>query len=290
MFPRDTMSQTEPAIRNISDTACWAALYRARESERPDALFRDPLAQRLAGPRGEQIAAALPFSDRYTWSWVARTYLFDRFITQQVEQGAELVVNLAAGLDARPYRLALPAALRWIEVDLPELISYKEEVLAGEQPACTLQRVRLDLRDVGARRKLFDELGHGAKRALIITEGLLIYWTAEEVGGLAQDLARPASFQRWILDLASPGLLRMLQQKLGPLLGQGGSPLVFGPAEGPEFFRRFGWQPSDVRSLLSTAAKLKRVSLFMRLLAMLPESKGRQGSRPWGGVCLMAKS
>ena len=41
---------------SISDTALWVAVYRARETDRPDALFRDPLAYRLAGTRGEQIA------------------------------------------------------------------------------------------------------------------------------------------------------------------------------------------------------------------------------------------
>lgn len=35
------MAQAEPLIRNISDTALLAAVYRARETERPDALFRD---------------------------------------------------------------------------------------------------------------------------------------------------------------------------------------------------------------------------------------------------------
>ena len=66
-----------------------------------------------------------------------------------------MVVNLAAGLDARPYRMALPPNLDWIEVDLPDLVDYKERILAGETPACRLERVRLDLADVAARRKLF---------------------------------------------------------------------------------------------------------------------------------------
>src|SRR5262249_48748537 len=147
------MSQAEPAIRNISDTACWAAIYRARENERPDALFRDPFARRLAGERGEQIAAAMQFSDRHTWSWVARTYLFDHFIAEEIRQGADMVINLAAGLDARPYRMALPASLKWIEVDLPGILDYKEEVLATDKPACALERIRLDLSNVGARRE-----------------------------------------------------------------------------------------------------------------------------------------
>src|SRR5437773_1190282 len=43
------------AIRSVSDTALWVAMYRAYESERADALFSDPYARRLAGPRGEAI-------------------------------------------------------------------------------------------------------------------------------------------------------------------------------------------------------------------------------------------
>ncbi len=83
------MSGGELLIRNISDTARWAAVYRARETDRPDALFRDPFARGLAGARGEEIAASMPFSDRATWAWVTRTYLFDQYITEQIAQGVE---------------------------------------------------------------------------------------------------------------------------------------------------------------------------------------------------------
>ncbi|MGO9466630.1 MAG: class I SAM-dependent methyltransferase [Isosphaeraceae bacterium] len=283
------MSQTDPPIQNISDTARWAAVYRARESDRPDAIFRDRLARRLAGERGEQIAAAMPFLEQHSWTWITRTYLFDQFISEQVEEGVDMVVNLAAGLDARPYRMALPPALRWVEVDLPELLDYKDKVLEGEKPACALERIRLDLADVGARRELFDRLGTSARKVLVVSEGLLVYFSPEEVGALAQDLAHPPSFQRWALDVASPGLRAMLQKNLGAPLGQGGASLKFGPEEGPGFFTRFGWTPIDVRSMLKTAARLKRLSTWMRLLALLPESKGRQGNRPWAGICLLAK-
>lgn len=283
------MSPSEPLIRNITDTARWAAVYRARETERPDALFRDPFARRLAGERGEQIAAAMPFSNKNTWSWVTRTYLFDQFITEQLKEGVDLVVNLAAGLDARPYRLPLPASLAWVEVDLPELLAYKEEMLAGEKPACRVERIALDLADSAARRELFEGLGRRGTKALVITEGLLVYLTADEVASLARDLAAAASFQRWVLELQSPGLLRMLQEKMAGPLNQAGTPLRFAPEEGPEFFAPHGWKPIDVRPLLKTAARLKRVPLWMRLLALLPQSKGRQGSRPWAAVCLLAR-
>jgi methyltransferase (TIGR00027 family) len=283
------MSQTGSPIHNISDTARWAAFYRAKESERPDAVFRDRLARRLAGERGEEIAATMPFFEHHAWTWVTRTYLFDQFISEQVAQGVDMVINLAAGLDARPYRMALPPSLQWVEVDLPELLAYKDEVLEGEKPVCALERVRLDLANVAGRRELFDRLGQKTRKALVITEGLIIYFSPDEVASLAQDLARPASFQRWTTDVASPGLLAMLQKSLGGPLGQGGASLKFGPEEGPGFFARFGWTAIDVRSMLKTAARLKRVGTFMRLMALLPESRGRQSRRPWAGICLLAK-
>jgi len=264
-------------------------MYRARESDRPDAVFQDRLARRLAGCRGQEIDDAMPFSQRQAWAWVARTYLFDQFISKQVAQGVDMVVNLAAGLDARPYRMDLPAALKWVEVDLPELLSYKEDILRTEAPRCALERVALDLSNVTARRELFDQLGRKASKVLILTEGILVYLSADEVIALAQDLGVPSSFQGWLIDLASPGLLRILQRHLQPKLDQASATLKFGPKEGPLFFTRHGWKPIDVRSLLKTGARLGRLSLWMRLLAMLPESTGEQGSRPWGGICLQAK-
>jgi len=283
------MSQSEPVIRNISDTANWAAIYRARETARPDALFRDPFARRLAGERGEQIFASMPDRDRNEWAWVTRTFLFDQFITDQVGQGVDMVVNLAAGLDARPYRMPLPASLKWIEVDLQDILAYKEALLQGERPACALERIRLDLANVEARRALFERLGRGARRVLVITEGLLVYFQADDVAALARDLAVPPAFQRWVLDIVSPGLLRMMQKRMGSQLDRASAPFRFGPAEGPEFFVPHGWRPVDVRSLLKAARRRGRLSFVMRLLALLPESNGRQGSRPWSGVCLMGK-
>jgi methyltransferase (TIGR00027 family) len=283
------VSEGEPLIRNVSDTALWAAMYRAAETDRPDALFRDPFARRLAGERGRQIAESLPGAVRADWAWVGRTYLFDQFIVEQLGKGVDMVVNLAAGLDARPYRMDLPSTLRWVEVDLPGILDYKEAVLAGEKPHCALERVRLDLADLGARRALCERLGRQASEALILTEGLLIYLSAADVATLAQDLAAPAAFRSWILDIASPGLLRLLQKEIGPQLSRASAKLQFGPPEGPEFFVPYGWKPVRVVSPLKTAARFKRLTFGLRLLAMLPESTGRQGSRPWSGICLLEK-
>jgi methyltransferase (TIGR00027 family) len=281
---------TEPLIRDISDTARWVAVYRARESERSDAVFRDPFARALAGERGERIANALPFGEENAWSFIARTYLFDRFVMRAVEGGVDLIVNLAAGLDARPYRMPLPASLKWVEVDLPEILEYKEHILADAKPVCQLERVPIDLANVDARRGLFARLGRSASNVLVLTEGLLIYLWPSDVCTLGGDLADAANFHHWVVDIASPGLLEMLKQRMGDLVAQAGAPYIFAPAEGPPFFERCGWHPVEVKSILQTARKLDRLPMMLRMMSMLPESKGAQGSRPWSGVCLLARA
>jgi methyltransferase (TIGR00027 family) len=271
----------------VSDTARWVAVYRAEETERPDALFRDPYARRLAGERGEQIAKAMPLGDAMSWNMVTRTVVIDDLVREEIADGVDTVINLAAGLDTRPYRMQLPPSLKWIEVDLPEILAHKEAILADEKPVTSLERIPLDLSKMQARRELFADLGRRSNRALVITEGLLIYLTSEDVGELAKDLAAPVSFQSWILDVISPAGLKMLRNSMHRELSQ--SPFKFAPPEGPNFFVPYGWTPVAVHSLLKNAARLKRLSLMFRLFALFPETERSRRYRPWTGICLFKK-
>lgn len=283
------MPEAPAVVRHISDTALWAAYFRAEETKRADALFRDPYAEILEGGKGAEIARTIPEGQAHAWAWVSRTYLFDQFLRKEIEQGADLIVNCAAGLDARPYRMELPSSLQWFELDLPLILSYKEERLAKEKPRCVLERIRVDLANASDRRKVLESVGAKGKRGVVLTEGLLIYLSPEEVGSFARDLAGIASFQRWILDLASPGLLRMMQKTAGKTLERIGAPFRFGPVEGPGFFGAHGWDAIQVNGVLKTAARFGRPPFILRLLAKLPESTGPKGNRPWSGVCLMQK-
>ncbi|HEV8269306.1 MAG TPA: class I SAM-dependent methyltransferase, partial [Thermoanaerobaculia bacterium] len=217
-----------PPVGNISDTARWVAAYRAMESERPDAHFRDPFARELAGEQGARIVEQMPAGRSTAWAFVVRTCVIDEFVTRVVrESSADMVVNLAAGLDTRPYRMELPASLSWVEVDLPAILEYKREKLASARPVCRLESVALDLSDVAERRALFARLSGSAARVLVITEGLLVYLSREEVGALAADLHAAASFRWWILDVVSPDLLRWLQRRYQRSLAAAGAPLRF---------------------------------------------------------------
>src|SRR5262249_15047939 len=252
----------EPLIRDVSDTARWMAVYRARENDRQDAVFKDPFARALAGERGERIATSLKFTEENAWSFIARTFLFDRFVSRLVQHGADTIVNLAAGLDTRPYRMELPASLRWVEVDLPDILDYKEEVLGDAKPVCELERVRLDLSNHDARRGLFGRIGRSASNVLVATEGLVLYLMPDEVCALRRDLAAAASFRHWVNDLMSPGLKDMLVQRIGAQVQQAGAPFLFAPTEGPAFFDACGWKAVEVMSMLKTARKLNRLPIF----------------------------
>jgi len=284
------MSSAPAQVRNVSDTALWAAHFRAEESRRPDALFRDPYAEKLGAQRGGEMAGALPQGLSHAWAWVARTYLFDQLLQKEIADGADVIVNCAAGLDARPYRMQLPATLQWIEADLPGILAYKTELLAGDNPTCQLERIAVNLADSNERRRFFETISNRGKRGVVLTEGLLIYLSAEEVAQFAEDLSGVASLQRWILDMHSPRLLAMMQRNTGKALEKVGAPFKFSPAEGPDFFLTHGWTPILVEGMLHTAARFKRPPLLLRLFAKLFDVRNWKANRPWSGVCLLRKN
>lgn len=253
------MDRTSLPISSISDTARWVAVYRAMESERRDAHFHDPYARMLAGERGEEIVRTIRGGRSNAWAMVVRTCIYDEMILRLVKQNSvDTVLNLAAGLDTRPYRLQLPASLRWIEVDLPDILTYKEEKLANKHPTCQLERVKLDLTDSEARNAFFSRVNAGAEQVLVITEGLMIYLTAEQATSLATDLHGQPNFHYWLTELTSPYVLQMLQRQWNDQLATGNALMQFAPADGVKFYERLGWKVAEFRLSMEEAHRLRR--------------------------------
>lgn len=246
-------------IENVSDTARWIAIYRAMESERPDAIFRDPYARRLGGARGEEILRKLPKGRESSWALIVRTKLFDEMVLERVQRdNIDLVVNLAAGLDTRAFRLDLPATLRWVDVDLPGILNYKTEMLQGETPHCRYEAITTDLTDARARDALFAQLGSSASRVLVITEGLLVYLDAAQVQALALALHAIPSFGWWLSDLSNHKLLELLEKQWGATLARGNAPMKFAVDDPESFFAPLGWRVDELRYALVEAHRLKR--------------------------------
>ena len=198
-----------------------------------------------------------------------------------------MIINLAAGLDARAYRMQLPKKLKWVDVDLPGMINYKNEILQHEKPNCEYRSVAVDLADRKARLELFQQLNSECKKAFVVTEGLIIYLTNEQAADLATDLSSQPHFHRWIFDLTSPALLEMIQTEMQPALKGSGAVFQFAPEEGEEFFEKYGWKPIESRSKLKIAAKLNRLYDELKPYADMPEPPGPRRPFPWSGDCLL---
>ena len=91
------------------------------------------------------------------WWLVARTKVIDDLIAEAIADGCDRVLNLAAGLDTRPYRLDLPAELLWVGGDLAPLVAEKDRMLADQKPRCRLIRAGVDRSDASQREAFLAE-------------------------------------------------------------------------------------------------------------------------------------
>jgi methyltransferase (TIGR00027 family) len=240
----------------VGRTAIGMARVRAEENRRPDRLFDDPYAQAFVA------AAPGAFPEQRTApgelaSWgatisvhgVIRTRFFDDYLLAACAAGCRQVVLLAAGLDTRAFRLAWPAGVRLFELDLPEVLAFKERVLAAQAavPRCERTLLPGDLRrDWPAA--LVKAGFEPAVPAAWLAEGLLIYLSADQAarllsavgelsaGGsqLAFEFEHRSGAGTGLLDQARaiPALAEVTRMWKGGLGG-----------DAPDWLSRHGWQP-----------------------------------------------
>jgi methyltransferase (TIGR00027 family) len=158
-----TANDSWDITESVGATALGVAASRAAETASADPLIRDDFAGLLvssAGPAWERLAT--PDLDwigddehgrrahRLSWDYQAvRTHFFDEYFGAATQGGIRQAVLLAAGLDARAYRLDWPADTTVYEIDQPAVLDYKTATLdaAGAVPAAARRPVAVDLRD-----------------------------------------------------------------------------------------------------------------------------------------------
>ncbi|MBX3721126.1 MAG: class I SAM-dependent methyltransferase [Turneriella sp.] len=285
----------ESPIDHVADTAFWVAYHRAKETARPDALFRDAFAEKLAGDRGRKIATTMPAAAMTNWVVVLRTMMIDRLIAEAIRAGVDTVVNLGAGLDARPFRMDLPTSLNWVEADFPAIIEYKEKILAADVPRCRLRFIKTDLADAAARQSFLREIDHSAKRTLVLTEGVIPYLSEENVGALAGDLSACKSMRYWITDyMTREAFERRKRTALTQKLKS--APMLFNPQDWFAFFAERGWGLAKMSYYADAAREHHRampLPLWPRLIVKLTmpfaPAHVREGFRRSAGFALLEK-
>ena len=138
---------------------------------------------------------------------MTRTKLIDDLVAASVQNGCDRVLNLAAGFDTRPYRLDLPAGNGMDRGRSPRAHRRKA---APARPAirrsCRLSRVAVDLADDTQSRSAFlADATSGARDALVITEGLLLYLNEAPGTGTRTTICIAPKYVGWITDVIAPG-------------------------------------------------------------------------------------
>jgi len=180
-------------------TAVGVAYIRAGESQRDDRLFDDQLAARFVAASGWSVPDGAMDADEATrgyWGalvqWVVvRTRFLDEQVLEAAANGCRQFVLLGAGLDTRAFRLDWPAGAYMFELDLPDVLGFKENVLrdSGAVARCARTAISTDL--LGAWPEALTSGGFRADRpAMWVAEGLLIYLTPEQNDTLLREVTK----------------------------------------------------------------------------------------------------
>lgn len=243
-------------MTGVGLSARWVAANRALETEHPSPLYRDPYARELAGDAGFDVLYSMrTASGMGTFSGpdpylTIRTRFFDDALLDAVRDSSiDQVVLLAAGMDARAFRLEWPAGVRLFEVDRNDVFKHKEAILARMQarPACDRRVVEQDL-----SQSWVSALVHAGfdprRKAAFLAEGLLHYLDEPAATSLFEVLRGTAAPGSWLgLDtinpevLASPFMATYLKK-----LAQLGCPWKFSVADPGAFMAARGWQATVV--------------------------------------------
>jgi methyltransferase (TIGR00027 family) len=182
------------AFSPVSATAVGVAAIRAAESGRPDRLFADPLAAAFVRAAGWTWRQPTTGEDRRRISalatWVAiRTRFLDDLVLDACKQDCRQVVILGAGLDARAFRIRWPRGVRLFELDLNDVLAFKQRVVSAEGGAATCERIVVpaDLTQDWTRALL--QAGFNDARPVVwLAEGLLAYLTPDQNDALVDDV------------------------------------------------------------------------------------------------------
>jgi len=207
------------------------------------------------GERGRAIARSIPRAAMVEWGMIVRTSAIDRLINEALSAGVDTVLNLGAGLDTRPYRMKLPGTLRWVELDFPHLVELKNIQLVDYKPVCQLERVGIDLLDRPSRHEILARYARTSKSTLVVTEGLLAYFSIYEVSLLASELHATSPIHFWIQDFDNAGQRRLPRGWAEKLKA---APILFKVTDWFEFFDKYGWRSSHVITSLEESQRINR--------------------------------
>jgi methyltransferase (TIGR00027 family) len=243
-------------MTGVGLTARWVAANRALETEHASPLYHDQYARELAGEAGFDVLYSMrtaagmgTFNGPDPFLTIRTRFFDDGLLTAVRESSIDQVVILAAGMDARAFRLEWPTGVRLFEIDRDDVFAHKEAVLRrlNAKPSCERRIVQQDLAQAWVSALVSAGFDPGTKAAFL-AEGLLYYLDEPAVLSLFDALRGVSAPGSWLgVDAMNPEVLTSpfmatYLKKLAEL----GSPWRFGVADPEAFLTSQGWQASAV--------------------------------------------
>jgi methyltransferase (TIGR00027 family) len=239
-------------MKPVSKTAYYCCGIRMQDAESEKPLIGDKYAKLLLGKEGVDYWQEFKEFEKPNASNLARHYIIDNHVKKLLQDhpGSTIII-IGAGFDSRAYRFT---SGKWIEIDEPAIIEYKNQKLPVEECSNKLERIAIDFE----KEKLRDKLAPYAQQpnVIIIIEGVLLYLNASQKNELLQTLT--TLFPKHILfcDLMTKKFFNKLGKSIHEKLSAHGSSFADMIDHPNKIFLEYDYQQMEVISTIKTAIKL----------------------------------
>jgi len=239
-------------MKPISKTAFYCCGVRMQDAEREQPVCGDTYARAFMNEQGLQILDMFKDETRPNTSNVGRHRIIDDLLRQELAVNANLtVVIIGAGFDTRAFRLD---GGTWVELDEPQVITYKEERLPASSCDNELHRIPIDFANDSLEQKLASFAGRSP--VTVVIEGVLMYLEEAAIDQLLQTLRRLFPQHRLICDLMTRAFFENAASTIHEKLTGMGATFKFAVDNPEEVFTRNGYRQLETIAIVEKSVLL----------------------------------
>lgn len=261
-------------MKPISKTAFYCCGVRMEDAARPDPVCGDGFAQRFMDEHGHGIYAQFKTFKYPNGSNVTRHRIIDDWLRRELAANPELTVALiGAGFDSRAFRLS---GGRWLELDEPQVLDYKEQRLPAAECPNPLQRIPIDF----AAERLADKLAPyaGRRPVAVVMEGVIMYLEAEALDRTLTTLRDVFPGHKLVCDLMTRRFFDKYSRPIHDKIRELGAAFSYTVERPEQIFIERGYRLLERISIPLRAAELGAVNI-PRLLIRWVMGTLREGYR-----------
>src|SRR5215216_531718 len=254
-------------MKPISKTAFYCCGVRMQDAERALPVCNDTYAKVFMNEQGLEILEAFKDESRPNISNVARHRLIDDLLRQELLANPDLtVVIIGAGFDTRAFRLK---GGTWIELDEPQVITYKEERLPAANSENELQRISIDFATESLEQKLATFSGRSP--VTVVIEGVLGYLEEAAIVKLPETLHHLFPRHKLICDLMTREFFDKTAGSIHEKLTGMGASFKFTIDNPEEVFLKNGYRQLETIPVVEKAVLFEAGEIPPEVQATIPQ-------------------